>query len=132
MSAYNCLNITISSGCPRIIVLIKRIIYIIFCSTGSTNLSLLVLILHVRYTPVSQAPPEHSSTSQVTQFQSLVLGSLLESIKAGVAAGTGVLEGAWVRDQGHIPAGGASQHVPPNLFYLVARMVDKLWAGKES
>lgn len=77
-----------------------------------------------------QAPPEQSSAAQVSQFQTLVLGSLLERVKEGVATGGGMLEGAWIREVGHIPVGGATHHVPPNLFYLIARMVDKLWSGK--
>ena len=68
---------------------------------------------------------------QISEFQTLVLGSLMSRITAGVATGgAGVLEGSWIRSGGHIPTGGATQNVPPNLFYLIARMVDKLWAGE--
>lgn len=29
-----------------------------------------------------------------------------------------------------VVAGGSIQHIAPNVFYLAARIVDKLWAGK--
>lgn len=29
-----------------------------------------------------------------------------------------------------VVAGGSVQHIAPNVFYLAARIVDKLWAGQ--
>ena len=78
---------------------------------------------------ILDAPPENSSVEQVTEFNTLLLSSLMGRIKEAVSSNTAVLEGAWIRDMGYIPSGGAASHVPPNLFYLVARMVDKMWSG---
>ncbi|KAF2366372.1 protein of unknown function DUF4704 [Trinorchestia longiramus] len=78
---------------------------------------------------ILDAPPEESGFVQMSEFQTLVLGALMARVQQAVAGPSDVLEGTWIRQGGYIPAGGSSSNLPPNLFYLIARMVDKLWAG---
>lgn len=70
----------------------------------------------------SQATPENSSEAQVCEFQTQLLGTLMEHLlDADILIG----EGAALP----VVAGGSIQHIAPNVFYLAARIVDKLWAG---
>ncbi|XP_068245244.1 WD repeat and FYVE domain-containing protein 3 isoform X2 [Palaemon carinicauda] len=69
-----------------------------------------------------EATPENSSLAQVCEFQTQLLGTLMEHLlDADILIG----EGAALP----IVAGGSIQHIAPNVFYLAARIVDKLWAG---
>ncbi|XP_045600783.1 WD repeat and FYVE domain-containing protein 3 isoform X4 [Procambarus clarkii] len=69
-----------------------------------------------------EATPENSSVSQVCEFQTQLLGTLMEHLlDADILIG----EGAALP----VVAGGSVQHIAPNVFYLAARIVDKLWAG---
>ncbi|KAK7077189.1 WD repeat and FYVE domain-containing protein 3 [Halocaridina rubra] len=69
-----------------------------------------------------EATPENSSLAQVCEFQTQLLGTLMEHLlDADILIG----EGAALP----IVAGGSSQYIASNVFYLAARIVDKLWAG---
>ncbi|XP_050700499.1 WD repeat and FYVE domain-containing protein 3-like isoform X2 [Eriocheir sinensis] len=69
-----------------------------------------------------EATPENSSEAQVCEFQTQLLGTLMEHLlDADILIG----EGAALP----VVAGGSIQHIAPNVFYLAARIVDKLWAG---
>ncbi|KAK3895111.1 hypothetical protein Pcinc_001157 [Petrolisthes cinctipes] len=69
-----------------------------------------------------EATPENSSVAQVCEFQTHLLGTLMEHLlDADILIG----EGAALP----VVAGGAVQHIAPNVFYLAGRIVDKLWAG---
>ncbi|XP_069973806.1 WD repeat and FYVE domain-containing protein 3 isoform X2 [Penaeus vannamei] len=69
-----------------------------------------------------EATPENSSMAQVCEFQTQLLGTLMEHLlDADILIG----EGAALP----VVAGGSIQHIAPNVFYLAARIVDKLWAG---
>lgn len=62
--------------------------------------------------------------AQVCEFQTQLLGTLMEHLlDADILIG----EGAALP----VVAGGSIQHIAPNVFYLAARIVDKLWAGEE-
>ncbi|XP_063865461.1 WD repeat and FYVE domain-containing protein 3-like isoform X1 [Scylla paramamosain] len=69
-----------------------------------------------------EATPENSSEVQVCEFQTQLLGTLMEHLlDADILIG----EGAALP----VVAGGSIQHIAPNVFYLAARIVDKLWSG---
>lgn len=73
---------------------------------------------------VLDAYPENSSISQQTSYQTEVLVTLMDHLLAADML---------VGDQAAIPivplANAHVQHVAPNVFYLSARIVDKLWQG---
>nr|CAD7454369.1 unnamed protein product [Timema tahoe] len=71
---------------------------------------------------VLEASPEHASVMQQTKFQTEVLGTLMEHLLAA-----DVLIG----EQAALPVvpGGGLQYIAPNVCYLAARIVDKLWQG---
>lgn len=70
-----------------------------------------------------QASPDHSTLSQQARFQTEVLSTLMEHLLAA-----DVLIG----EQAALPvvAGGNVANIAPNVCYLAARTVDKLWQGK--
>lgn len=74
---------------------------------------------------VLNASPESASSAQHTRYQTEVLSLLMEHLLAA-----DVLVG----DQAALPIvfGGASNNVAPNVCYLAARVVDKLWQGNLS
>jgi hypothetical protein len=73
---------------------------------------------------VLDAYPEHSSSSQQICYQTEILVTLMDHLLAADML---------VGDQAAIPvvplANAHIQHVTPNVFYLTARIVDKLWQG---
>lgn len=73
---------------------------------------------------VLDAYPENSNIIQQTGYQTEILVTLMDHLLAADML---------VGDQAAIPIvplGNAHvQHVPPNVFYLTARIVDKLWQG---
>lgn len=73
---------------------------------------------------VLDAYPENSTVSQQTTYQTEVLVTLMDHLLAADML---------VGDQAAIPivplANAHIQHVAPNVFYLTARIVDKLWQG---
>ncbi|KAJ9586850.1 hypothetical protein L9F63_019532, partial [Diploptera punctata] len=71
---------------------------------------------------VLDASPEAASGGQQTRFQTEVLGTLMEHLLAA-----DVLIG----EQAALPVvpGGGPQYIAPNVCYLAARIVDKLWQG---
>ena len=72
---------------------------------------------------LSQASPDSASSAQHTRYQTEVLSLLMEHLLAA-----DVLVG----DQAALPIvfGGAANNVAPNVCYLAARVVDKLWQGE--
>ncbi|XP_063226772.1 WD repeat and FYVE domain-containing protein 3 isoform X2 [Bacillus rossius redtenbacheri] len=71
---------------------------------------------------VLEASPEHATAAQQTRYQTEVLGTLMEHLLAA-----DVLIG----EQAALPVvpGGGLQYIAPNVCYLAARLVDKLWQG---
>lgn len=73
---------------------------------------------------VLDAYPESSNSSQQTCYQTEILVTLMDHLLAADML---------VGDQAAIPivplANAHVQHVAPNVFYLTARIVDKLWQG---
>jgi len=71
---------------------------------------------------VLDASPDTASMAQQTRFQTEVLGTLMEHLLAA-----DVLIG----EQAALPVvpGGSPQYIAPNVCYLAARIVDKLWQG---
>lgn len=73
---------------------------------------------------VLDAYPENSNTPQQICYQTEVLVTLMDHLLAADML---------VGDQAAIPivplANAHVQHVAPNVFYLTARIVDKLWQG---
>jgi hypothetical protein len=73
---------------------------------------------------VLDAYPEHSTSSQQICYQTEILVTLMDHLLAADML---------VGDQAAIPvvplANAHIQHVTPNVFYLTARIVDKLWQG---
>lgn len=73
---------------------------------------------------VLDAYPEDSNASQQTCYQTEVLVTLMDHLLAADML---------VGDQAAIPivplANAHVQHVAPNVFYLTARIVDKMWQG---
>ncbi|GLG99384.1 Neurobeachin [Gryllus bimaculatus] len=71
---------------------------------------------------VLDASPDNASGAQTTRYQTEVLGTLMEHLLAA-----DVLIG----EQAALPVvpGGGSQYIAPNVCYLAARIVDKLWQG---
>ena len=71
---------------------------------------------------VLDASPDTASVTQQTRFQTEVLGTLMEHLLAA-----DVLIG----EQAALPVvpGGSPQYIAPNVCYLAARIVDKLWQG---
>lgn len=69
-----------------------------------------------------QAAPEGSTVSQQARFQTEVLSTLMEHLLAA-----DVLIG----EQAALPVvqGGNAVNITPNVCYLTARIVDKLWQG---
>nr|XP_022909115.1 WD repeat and FYVE domain-containing protein 3 [Onthophagus taurus] len=76
---------------------------------------------------VLDAYPENSTTHQQTCYQTEILCTLMDHLLAADML---------VGDQAAIPivplANAHVQHVAPNVFYLTARIVDKLWQGSLS
>jgi hypothetical protein len=72
---------------------------------------------------VLESSPDTASVSQHTRFQTEVLGTLMEHLLAA-----DVLIG----EQAALPVvpGGSLQYIAPNVCYLAARIVDKLWQGE--
>ncbi|XP_076043582.1 WD repeat and FYVE domain containing 3 bchs isoform X2 [Oratosquilla oratoria] len=69
-----------------------------------------------------EATPENSSVAQVCEFQTQLLGALMDHLlDADILIG----EGAALP----IVPGGSNANIAPNVFYLASRIVDKLWAG---
>ncbi|KAK9687952.1 FYVE zinc finger [Popillia japonica] len=73
---------------------------------------------------VLDAYPENSTATQQTCYQTEILVTLMDHLLAADML---------VGDQAAIPivplANAHVQHVAPNVFYLTARIVDKLWQG---
>ncbi|KAK9884773.1 hypothetical protein WA026_009003 [Henosepilachna vigintioctopunctata] len=73
---------------------------------------------------VLDAFPENSTPNQQTCYQTEVLGILMDHLLAADML---------VGDQAAIPVvplqNAHIQHIAPNVFYLTARVVDKLWMG---
>lgn len=73
---------------------------------------------------VLDAYPENSNAAQQVSYQTEVLVTLMNHLLAADML---------VGDQAAIPivplANAHVQHVAPNVFYLTARIVDKLWQG---
>ncbi|RZF45662.1 hypothetical protein LSTR_LSTR010613 [Laodelphax striatellus] len=71
---------------------------------------------------VLEASPENSSLSQQARFQTEVLTTLMEHLLAA-----DVLIG----EQAALPVvpGGSTTNIAPNVCYVAARTVDKLWQG---
>ncbi|XP_044743172.1 WD repeat and FYVE domain-containing protein 3 isoform X2 [Chrysoperla carnea] len=73
---------------------------------------------------VLDACPENASTNQQSEYQTEVLSTLMDHLLAADML---------VGDQAAIPivplAAAHVQHVAPNVCYLAARIVDKLWQG---
>ena len=71
---------------------------------------------------VLDASPDTANMAQQTRFQTEVLGTLMEHLLAA-----DVLIG----EQAALPVvpGGSPQYIAPNVCYLAARIVDKLWQG---
>lgn len=73
---------------------------------------------------VLDAYPENSTSSQQVCYQTTVLVTLMDHLLAADML---------VGDQAAIPvvplANAHIQHVTPNVFYLTARIVDKMWQG---
>lgn len=73
---------------------------------------------------VLDAYPENSNSMQQTCYQTEILVTLMDHLLAADML---------VGDQAAIPivplANAHVQHVAPNVFYLTARIVDKLWQG---
>nr|XP_018916724.1 PREDICTED: WD repeat and FYVE domain-containing protein 3 [Bemisia tabaci] len=71
---------------------------------------------------VLDASPEAASNSQISKYQTEVLSMLMEHLLAA-----DVLIG----EQAALPIvpGGNHQHIPQNVCYLTARIVDKIWLG---
>lgn len=72
---------------------------------------------------ILESSPDTASVSQHTRFQTEVLGTLMEHLLAA-----DVLIG----EQAALPVvpGGSLQYIAPNVCYLAARIVDKLWQGE--
>jgi len=70
-----------------------------------------------------QASPEVASSAQHTKYQTEILSLLMDHLLAA-----DVLIG----EQAALPiiTGGAASNIAPNVCYLAARTVDKLWQGK--
>ena len=68
------------------------------------------------------AQPENSTPAQQCQFQTELLGVVMDHLLAA-----DILIG----DQAALPVvpGGNAQYIAPNVFYLASRLVDKLWQG---
>lgn len=77
------------------------------------------------FVPHEQAAPDGSTVSQQARFQTEVLTTLMEHLLAA-----DVLIG----EQAALPvvAGGNAANITPNVCYLTARIVDKLWQGLSS
>lgn len=73
---------------------------------------------------VLDACPDNSTISQQTNYQTEILVTLMDHLLAADML---------VGDQAAIPivplANAHVHHVAPNVFYLTARIVDKLWQG---
>lgn len=74
------------------------------------------------YHVCGKATPDGSTVSQQARFQTEVLATLMEHLLAA-----DVLIG----EQAALPvvAGGNAANITPNVCYLTARIVDKLWQG---
>ena len=69
-----------------------------------------------------QVNPEFTNMAQVSEYQTQLLGLLMDHLlDADILIG----EGAAIP----VLSNGNIQHVAPNVFYLAARIVDKLWLG---
>ncbi|CAG0904255.1 unnamed protein product, partial [Cyprideis torosa] len=71
---------------------------------------------------ILEALPEDCEHSQLCEFQTDLLGTVMDHISA-----VDVLNPDGVGLP--VPPGGSVANVPPNVFYFAGRLVDKLWQG---